>query len=90
MTSASAFGRLLTDIDLTIDPRTRDITPVDATTRLVDRTDAQINTDSDLRLQYLAFAVTYLHGRRITHRAIDSDTYDAGIIDGIRECAVGQ
>jgi 5'-nucleotidase len=42
VTSASAFGRLLTDIDLTIDPTTRDITKVEATNRLVDRTDAQI------------------------------------------------
>ena len=40
VTSASAFGRLLTDVDLTIDPATRDITKVEATNRLVDRTDA--------------------------------------------------
>ncbi len=32
VTSASAFGRLLTDIDLTIDPKTRDVTAVSATT----------------------------------------------------------
>jgi 5'-nucleotidase len=43
VTSASAFGRVLTDIDLTIDPRTRDITAVAATNRLVDRTDPDIN-----------------------------------------------
>ena len=43
VTSASAFGRVLTDIDLTIDPATRNITQVAATNRLVDRTDAQIN-----------------------------------------------
>jgi 5'-nucleotidase len=43
VTSASAFGRVLTDIDLTIDPWTRDVTAVSATNRLVDRTDAYIN-----------------------------------------------
>lgn len=37
-TSASAFGRVLTDIDLTLDPRTRDITAVKARNLLVDRT----------------------------------------------------
>ena len=44
VTSASAFGRLLADIDLTIDPATRDITKVEATNRLVDRTDAAATT----------------------------------------------
>jgi 5'-nucleotidase len=39
VTSASAFGRVLTDIDLTIDPKTRDVVKVEATNRLVDRTD---------------------------------------------------
>ena len=43
VTSASAFGRVLTDIDLTIDSVTRDVTAVSATNRLVDRTDAAIN-----------------------------------------------
>ncbi|MED5619813.1 bifunctional metallophosphatase/5'-nucleotidase [Ideonella sp. BN130291] len=38
-TSASAFGRVLTDIDLTIDPKTRNVIAVSATNRLVDRTD---------------------------------------------------
>jgi 5'-nucleotidase len=37
VTSASAFGRVLTDIDLTLDPATRDVTAVAATNRLVDR-----------------------------------------------------
>jgi 5'-nucleotidase len=39
VTSASAFGRVLTDIDLTINPSTRDVTAVAVTNRLVDRTD---------------------------------------------------
>ena len=40
VTSASAFGRVLTDIDLTINPATRDVVAVQATNRLVDRSDA--------------------------------------------------
>jgi len=43
VTSASAFGRVLTDIDVTIESTTRDVIAVSATNRLVDRTDAAIN-----------------------------------------------
>jgi 5'-nucleotidase len=43
VTSASAFGRVLTDIDVTLDPITRDVIAVNPTNRLVDRTDAEIN-----------------------------------------------
>jgi 5'-nucleotidase len=43
VTSASAFGRVLTDVDLTIDPKTRDVVSVAVANRLVDRTDAEIN-----------------------------------------------
>ena len=39
VTSASAFGRLVTDIDLTLDRRSRDVSAVAVTNRLVDRTD---------------------------------------------------
>lgn len=42
VTSASAFGRVLTDIDVTLDPSTRDVTAVAATNRLVVRNDATI------------------------------------------------
>lgn len=42
VTSASAFGRVLTDIDLTIDPATKDVTAAAATNRLVDRSDASV------------------------------------------------
>jgi 5'-nucleotidase len=42
VTSASAFGRILTEIDLTIDPVTRDVTQVAVANRLVDRTDVAI------------------------------------------------
>ena len=43
VTSASAFGRVLTEIDLTVDSKTRDVIAVAPTNRLVDRTDAAIN-----------------------------------------------
>ncbi len=43
VTSASAFGRILTDVDITLDPRTRDVIAVAPTNRLVDRTDPAIN-----------------------------------------------
>jgi 5'-nucleotidase len=46
VTSASSFGRVLSDIDVTIDPTTRDITAVQATNRLVDRTDTTVTPDS--------------------------------------------
>ena len=42
VTSASAFGRVLTDIDMTIDPKTRRVIAVSPTNRLVDRDDPQI------------------------------------------------
>jgi 5'-nucleotidase len=45
VTSSSAFGRVLTEIDLTIDPNTRNITAVSPTNRLVDRTDPTIIAD---------------------------------------------
>lgn len=44
--SASAFGRALTDIDLTIDPTTRDVKSVTATNRLVDRTDTTVTPNA--------------------------------------------
>jgi len=40
VTSASAFGRVLTDIDMTFDSRTHKVKGVSVTNRLVDRTDA--------------------------------------------------
>lgn len=43
VTSASAFGRILTDIDLTLHPRSHKVLAVSATNRLVDRTDVAIN-----------------------------------------------
>ena len=46
VTSASAFGRVLTDIDVTIDPATSDITKAAATNRLVVRNDPAITADA--------------------------------------------
>ena len=43
VTSASAFGRILTDIDVQLDPKTHDVISVAPTNRLVDRTDPAIN-----------------------------------------------
>lgn len=43
VTSANAFGRVLTDIDVTIDRRSRHVSAVAPTNRLVDRTDPAIN-----------------------------------------------
>jgi 5'-nucleotidase len=43
VTSASAFGRIITDIDVTLDPKTHNVTGVLPTNRLVDRTDPAIN-----------------------------------------------
>ncbi len=43
VTSASAFGRIVTDIDVTLDPKTRNVIGVSPTNRLVDRTDPAIN-----------------------------------------------
>jgi len=44
VTSSSAFGRVLTEVDVTIDPNTRDVTSVSPRNVLVDRTDAAINS----------------------------------------------
>ncbi len=42
VTSASAFGRVLSDIDITLDPRTHDVVAVSPVNRLVDRDDPAI------------------------------------------------
>ena len=46
VTSSSAFGRVLTDVDLTIDPASRDVTSSTATNRLVVRNDPAITADT--------------------------------------------
>ncbi len=46
VTSSSAFGRVLTDIDVTIDPITRNITKTVAVNRLVARNDAATPADT--------------------------------------------
>ena len=42
VTSASAFGRVLSDIDITLDPKTHDVVAVSPVNRLVDRGDPAI------------------------------------------------
>jgi 5'-nucleotidase len=46
VTSASAFGRVVTDADLTIDPATHDVTKVAVTNRLVGRNDTSVTPSS--------------------------------------------
>ena len=46
VTSASAFGRVLTDVDVTIDPTTKDVTAITATNRLVVRNDPAITANA--------------------------------------------
>ena len=46
VTSSSSFGRVLSDIDLTIDPVSHDVTGVVATNRLVLRNDPAVAADS--------------------------------------------
>ena len=46
VTSSSAFGRVLTDIDLTLDPATRNVTSAVATNRLVVRNDPAVTADA--------------------------------------------
>ena len=48
ITSSSAFGRVLTDIDITIDPVTRNITQTNATNRLVVRNDPTITANASV------------------------------------------
>ncbi len=48
VTSSSAFGRVLTDIDLTLDPATKDVVAATATNRLVVRNDPAIVADVEV------------------------------------------
>ncbi|HYN58504.1 MAG TPA: bifunctional metallophosphatase/5'-nucleotidase [Rubrivivax sp.] len=48
VTSANAFGRVLSDIDVRIDPGTRDIVAVEVTNRLVERSDPAVTADAAL------------------------------------------
>ena len=48
VSSANAFGRVLSDIDLRIDPATRDVVAVQVTNRLVDRSDPTVTPDAAL------------------------------------------
>ena len=46
VTSASAFGRVLSDIDVTLDPARRDIVDATVSNRLVDRSDPAVSADA--------------------------------------------
>lgn len=49
VTSAASYGRVLTDIDLQLDPRTHDVTRVAAVNRLVLRDDPAVPPDARVR-----------------------------------------
>jgi 5'-nucleotidase len=49
VTSSSAFGRVLTAVDVTIDNHRRDVVAVTAVNSLVDRTDASVTPDAAIR-----------------------------------------
>jgi 5'-nucleotidase len=49
VTSASAFGRVLTEVDLQIDPTTRDVISVLPTNRLVDRNDTSVTPSAQVK-----------------------------------------
>jgi 5'-nucleotidase len=59
VTSASAFGRVVTEVDLAIDTTTRDVVSVTANNRLVDRTQsaatAQINANPEVKALVAAY-----------------------------------
>jgi 5'-nucleotidase len=48
VTSASAFGRVLTSVDVTIDNRKREVVAVKASNSLVDRTDATVTPNAEI------------------------------------------
>ena len=56
VTSAASYGRVLTAIDLTLDPRTRDVVAVRAANRLVTRDDRLVPPDPALGALVQAYA----------------------------------
>ncbi len=48
VTQASNYGRVLSDIDVTVNPVTHDITTVAVTNRLVDRTDSSVTPNAEV------------------------------------------
>ena len=48
VTSANSYGKLITEADVTLDPATRDITAVNATNRLVSRSDTSVTPDAGI------------------------------------------
>jgi 5'-nucleotidase len=73
VTSTPAFGRTLTDIDITIDPATKDITTVTTNNRLVARNDASVPANATV-----AAVVTAYNGliSPIANQVIGSITKD--------------
>lgn len=73
VTSSSAFGRLLTDIDITIDPVTRNITKTIATNRLVVRNDPATLADSAVASIVAAYKVLVSPIANLVIGAISAD-----------------
>jgi len=48
VTSANAFGRVMTDIDVTIDAKTKHVTAVSAVNKVVDRTNADVTPSPEV------------------------------------------
>jgi 5'-nucleotidase len=65
VTSASAYGRMLTDVDLTLDAHSKRITAITAHNLLVDRTNPAITPDPAIRAiveRYAALAAPIVNG----------------------------
>jgi 5'-nucleotidase len=56
VTSAASFGRLVTDMDLTLDPRTKDITSISVNNQIVTRTVTPASPILDLIARYQAIS----------------------------------
>jgi 5'-nucleotidase len=87
VTSASSYGRVVSDIDVTIDTKTRDVTAVTARNLLVDRTNPAIKPDAEIARivdGYTALAAP------LVDRVVGAVTADIPKADGPnREFAMG-
>jgi 5'-nucleotidase len=86
VTSASSYGRVLTDIDVTLDTKSKRITTVEAHNILVDRTNPAIHPDATIRAiveHYAAIAAP------IADRKVGSITTDIRKPGGDGEWPIG-
>ena len=82
VTSAASYGRVLTDIDLVLDPRTHDVVQVSAVNRLVLRDDPAVPVDAGVRdlVQGYAALAAPLAGRVVGQlaQALPNEADDGG------------